>query len=93
MTFRCFAAGRVAPRPVAANAPADEDHDRNDQDDDENDDPRHLHPAWCAVIAGIGVVGRVGHRLLLSGGFQGRMPQSFTRQYVGVKSECLGLLI
>ena len=43
VTGRC-----VSTRAVAATDAGDED-DANQQDQDESDNPKYLHPAWCAV--------------------------------------------
>ena len=51
-TRRVFwsAGGSIAPRTMAPRSVASEQHDDNQQDQDGDDDPRDLHPPWCAGI-------------------------------------------
>jgi AcrR family transcriptional regulator len=52
----------MAPRPVAANASADEHHDRDQRHEDYGEDPGHLDPARCAgVVVGTSRARRVTH--------------------------------
>jgi hypothetical protein len=80
----------------------DQDNDKQ-HDHDEGDEPKHLHPAWCAgrglavgpragVDACIRVGGRVSHvGVLLCRAWAGKLVATakFTRQYVDVNPECL----